>query len=165
MGGDIEHCSVAKFGHRGRGTKLACSPVHSADRLIGSAVEWAGLFIWLPARSADARRNLLVPLWIYQGGADMSTDTSPPSHEPEPYGPGSYMSFVRGPGHRPPMSKRNKAFLWIFLAIQAIFLGWTIYTGVATPQTGLGLPLGLWAVSVVIGGATYLIWQLPRNRR
>jgi hypothetical protein len=95
----------------------------------------------------------------------MSTDTSPPSPEPEPLGPGSYMSIVRGPGHRPPMSKRNKVFLWVFLAIQAIFLGWTIYTGVATPQTGLGLPLGLWAVSVVIGGAIYLIWQLPRNRR
>jgi hypothetical protein len=44
-------------------------------------------------------------------------------------------------------------------------LGWTIYTGVATPQTGLGLPLGLWTVAVVIGGAIYLIWQLPRNRR
>jgi hypothetical protein len=95
----------------------------------------------------------------------MSTDTSPPSQEPEPYGPGSYMSFLRGPGHRPPMSKRNKVLLWVFLAIQAIFLGWTIYTGVATPQTGLGLPLGLWAVSVVIGSAIYLIWQLPRNRR
>jgi hypothetical protein len=92
----------------------------------------------------------------------MSKDTSSPSEEPEPYGPGSYMSFVRGPGHRAPMSKRNKVFLWAFLAIQAIFLGWTIYTGVATPQTGLGIPLGLWAVSVVIGGAIYLICQLPR---
>jgi hypothetical protein len=95
----------------------------------------------------------------------MSTDTSPPSQEPEPYGPGSYMSFLRGPGHRPPMSKRNKVLLWVFLAIQAIFLGWTIYTGVATPQTGLGLPLGLWAVTDVILIAIYLIWQLPRNRR
>jgi hypothetical protein len=97
----------------------------------------------------------------------MSTDTPPPSPEPEPepYGPGSYMSIVRARGHRPPMSKRNKVLLWVFLAIQAVFLGWTIYTGVATPPTGLGLPLGLWAVAVVIGGAIYLIWQLPHNRR
>lgn len=95
----------------------------------------------------------------------MSPDASPPSREPEPYGPGSYMSIVRGRGHRAPMSKGNKVFLLVFLAIQAIFLGWTIYTGVATPQTGLGLPIGLWAVSVVIGGAIYLMRQLPRNRR
>src|SRR5580704_6922977 len=62
-------------------------------------------------------------------------------------------------------SRRTGGWRWVFLAIQAIFLGWTIYTGVATPQTGLGLPLGLWTVAVVIGGAIYLIWQLPRNRR
>ena len=92
----------------------------------------------------------------------MSTDQSPPPPEPGPYGPGSYMSIVRGRGHRSPMSKRNRVFLWVFLAIQVIFLGWTIYTGVATPQSGLGLPLGLWAASVVIGGAIYLICQLPR---
>src|ERR1700733_888463 len=110
MGSGIEHCSVAKFGQRGRGTKLAWSPVHSADRLIGSAVELAGLFIRPPARSADARRNLPVPLWRYQGGADMSTDTSQPEPEPEPYGPGSYMNIVRGGGHGPPMSNRNKVF-------------------------------------------------------
>lgn len=95
----------------------------------------------------------------------MSTGQSPPSHEPEePYGPGSYMSFVRGRGHRPPMSKRNRVFLWVFLAIQVAFLGWTIYTGVATPQSGLGLQIGLWAASAVIGGAIYLIYQLPRSR-
>src|ERR1700733_7744093 len=95
--------------------------------------------------------------WRHSGdtkeASDMRTDTSPPEPEPEPepYGPGSYMSFVRGRGHRAPMSKRNKVFLWVFLAIQVIFLAWTIYTGVATPQSGLGLPLGLWAASVVIG--------------
>jgi hypothetical protein len=92
----------------------------------------------------------------------MSTDQSPPSQEPEPYGPGSYMSIVRGRGHRPPMSKGNRVFLWVFLAIQVIFLGWTIYTGVATPQSGLGLQLGLWAATAVIGGGIYLIYQLPR---
>ena len=97
----------------------------------------------------------------------MSTDQSPPSREPEPepYGPGSYMTILRGGGHRPPMSKRNRVFLSVFLAIQVVFLGWTIYTGVATPQSGLGLQLGLWAVSVVIGGTIYLIYQLPRGRR
>ena len=29
------------------------------------------------------------------------------------------------------MKKRNRAFLRVFLAIQMIFLGWTIYTGVS----------------------------------
>jgi hypothetical protein len=95
----------------------------------------------------------------------MRTNQSPPTREPPPYGPGSYMSIVRGRGHRPPMRKRNLVFLWAFLAIQVIFLGWTIYTGVATPQNGIGLQMGLWAVTDVIGVAIYLIYQLPRNQR
>ena len=94
----------------------------------------------------------------------MSADTSPPSREPPPYGPGSYMSIVRVRGHRPPMGKRNRVFLWVFLAIQVIFLGWIIYTGVSAPQSGLGIQIGLWAVTAVILGAIYLLWQLPRNR-
>ena len=94
----------------------------------------------------------------------MSTNTSPPSQEPPSYGPGSYMSILRVRGHRPPMRKRNRVFLWVFLAIQVIFLGWTIYTGVSAPQSGLGIQIGLWAVTAVILIAIYLIWQLPRNR-
>jgi hypothetical protein len=37
------------------------------------------------------------------------------------------------PGIRPPVGKRNRVFLWVFLAIQMIFLGWTIYAGVSAP--------------------------------
>jgi hypothetical protein len=107
--------------------------VHSADRLIGSAVRPAG-FIHPAARQISrCAADLLLPPWMYQGGTGMSIDQSPPSPEQGPYGPGSYMSIVRGRGHRLPMSKRNRVFLWVFLAIQVIFLGWTIYTGVATP--------------------------------
>jgi hypothetical protein len=62
------------------------------------------------------------------------------------------------------MRKRNRVFLWVFLAIQVIFLGWTIYTGVSAPQSGLGIQIGLWAVTTVILIAIYLIWQLPRSR-
>ena len=62
------------------------------------------------------------------------------------------------------MKKRNRAFLRVFLAIQMIFLGWTIYTGVSAPQSGLGIQIGLWAVTAVILIAIYLIRQLPRNR-
>ena len=94
----------------------------------------------------------------------MSTNTSSPLQEPPSYGPGSYMSILRVRPHRPPMRKRNRVFLWVFLAIQVIFLGWTIYAGVSAPQSGLGIQIGLWAVTAVILGATYLIWQLPRNR-
>lgn len=93
----------------------------------------------------------------------MSTNPSPPAREPPSYGPGSYMSILRVRGHRPPMRKRNRVFLWVFLAIQVIFLGWTIYAGVSAPQSGLGIQIGLWAVTAVILIAIYLIWQLPRN--
>ena len=95
----------------------------------------------------------------------MSTNTSPPTQQPLPYGPGSYMTFLRVRGHRPPPRKRNRVFLWVFLAIQVIFLGWVIYAGVSAPQNGLGLQMGLWAVTDVITGAAYLICQLARNPR
>ena len=94
----------------------------------------------------------------------MSPNTSPPSRESPPHGPGSYMTFLRGGGHRPPMRKRNRVLLWVFLVIQVIFLGWVIYAGVSAPQSGLGIQMGLWAVTDVILAAIYLIWQLPRNR-
>ena len=75
------------------------------------------------------------------------------------------MSILRVRGHRPPPRKRNRVFLWVFLAIQVIFLGWVTYAGVSAPQNGLGLQMGLWAVTLVITCAIYLIWQLPRNPR
>jgi hypothetical protein len=94
----------------------------------------------------------------------MSPNTSPPTQEPPPYGPGSYMSILRVRGHKPPM-KGKRVFLWVFLAIQVIFLGWVIYAGVSAPQNGLGIQMGLWAVTDVIAVAIYLIYQLPRTPR
>jgi len=72
------------------------------------------------------------------------------------------------PGVQPPR-KRHRVFLWVFLPIQVIFLGWVIYAGVSAPQSGwspgVGLQVGLWAVADVILGAAYLICQLPRGPR
>jgi len=75
------------------------------------------------------------------------------------------MSIVRVRGHRPPPRKRNRVFLWVFLAIQVIFLGWVIYAGVSAPQSGIGIQMGLWAVTDVILVVIYLICQLPRRPR
>ena len=75
------------------------------------------------------------------------------------------MSILRVRGHKPPPRKRNRVFLWVFLAIQVIFLGWVIYAGVSLPQNGLGIQMGLWALTDVILGAIYLICQLPRRPR
>jgi hypothetical protein len=94
----------------------------------------------------------------------MGTDT-PPTQEPPPYGPGSYMSISRVRGRKPPSGKRNQVFLWVFLPIQVIFLGWVIYAGVSLPSKGLGIQMGLWALADVILIAIYLIWQLPRKAR
>jgi hypothetical protein len=98
----------------------------------------------------------------------MSTNT-PPTQQPPPYGPGSYMSILRVRGHKPPPRKRNRVFLWVFLAIQVIFLGWTIYAGVSAPQSGyspgVAIQVGLWVLTDVILGAIYAIWQLPRSPR
>jgi hypothetical protein len=50
------------------------------------------------------------------------------------------------------------------LGIQVIFLGWVIYSGVSALQNGLGLQIGLWAVTFVITCAIPLNFQLPRRR-
>jgi hypothetical protein len=98
----------------------------------------------------------------------MSTNTSPPT-QPPPYGPGSYMSILRVRGPKPPPGKRHRVFLWVFLAIQVIFLGWVIYAGVSAPQSGwspgVGPQMGLWAVTDAILGAIYCICQLARTPR
>lgn len=95
----------------------------------------------------------------------MGADTSPPTQQPPPYGPGSYMSILRVRGQKPPPSKGNRVFWWVFLAIQVMFLGWVIYAGVSLPQNGIGIQMGLWAVTDVILVAINLIWQLPRRPR
>jgi len=95
----------------------------------------------------------------------MGANTSPSTQEPSPYGPGSYMSILRVRGKKQPQRKKNRVFWWVFLAIQVIFLGWVIYAGVSRPQNGLGIQMGLWAVTDVILIAVYLIGQLPRRSR
>ncbi len=99
----------------------------------------------------------------------MSTNTSPPTQQPPPYGPGSYMSILRVRGHKPPPRKRNRVFLWVFLAIQVIFLGWVIYAGMSLPQSGpsngLAIQIGLWVLTDLFLGVIYLICQLRRRPR
>ena len=84
----------------------------------------------------------------------MSTNTSPPTQQP--------------PQVQPPR-KRRRVFVWVFLAIQVIFLIWVISAGVSAPQSGwsagVGLQVGLWVLTDVIAGAIYLICQLPRSPR
>jgi hypothetical protein len=88
----------------------------------------------------------------------MSTNTSPPTRQPSPY----------RPGQQPPR-KRHRVFLWVFLAIQVIFLGWVIYAGVSLPQSGpsngLAVQIGLWVLTDLVLGVIYLIWQLRRKQR
>jgi len=87
----------------------------------------------------------------------MSTNTSPPTRQPSPYRPGQ------------PPRKRHRVFLWVFLAIQVIFLGWVIYAGVSLPQSGpsngLAIQIGLWVLTDLVLGVIYLIRQLPRRPR
>jgi hypothetical protein len=68
-----------------------------------------------------------------------------------------------------PPRKRRRVFVWVFLAIQVIFLGWVIYAGVSLPQSGpsngLAIQMGLWVLTDVILGVIYLIRQLPRTPR
>jgi hypothetical protein len=84
----------------------------------------------------------------------VSTNTSPPTQQP--------------PQVQPPR-KRRRVFVWVFLAIQVIFLGWVIYAGVSLPQSGpsngLAIQMGLWVLTDVILGVIYLIRQLPRTPR
>ena len=84
----------------------------------------------------------------------MSTNTSPPTQQP--------------PQVQPPR-KRRRVFVWVFLAIQVIFLGWVIYAGVSLPQSGpsngLAIQMGLWVLTDVILAVIYLIRQLPRTPR
>ncbi len=84
----------------------------------------------------------------------MSINTSSPTRQPSPYRPG-----------QPPPRKRHRVFLWVFLAIQVIFLTWVISAGVSAPQYGVGLQIGLWVLTDVISSAIYATCQLPRRPR
>jgi hypothetical protein len=84
---------------------------------------------------------------------------------------GTTMTASKGrqPPQVQPRRRRHRVFLWVYLAIQVIFLGWVIYAGVSAPQSGpspgVGLQMGLWAVTDVIVAAIYGICQLPRGPR
>jgi hypothetical protein len=88
----------------------------------------------------------------------MGSNTSPPTQQPSPHRPG-----------QPPPRKRQRVFLWVFLAIQVIFLGWVIYAGVSLPQSGPSngpaIQIGLWVLTDLVLGVIYLICQLPRRPR
>jgi hypothetical protein len=86
--------------------------------------------------------------------------------------------------------KPHRIFLWIFLAVQVIFLVWVIVgasTGSGTPKEcrgltgqdlqnckdashvgttiGVGLVIGLWAAVDIILGLSYFIYRLSRRGR
>lgn len=85
----------------------------------------------------------------------MSTNTSPPTKQTPPYGPG-----------QPPPRKTNRVFLWVFVAIQVIFVGWVVYKGVSAPQNGgVAIQMGTWVLTDVVLGVIYMICQLPRTPR
>lgn len=96
-----------------------------------------------------------------------------------------------GPHHepRPAPKKRRRVFLWIFLAVQVLFLVWVITgaaSGSGTPEDcrgltgddlrlcedagdagtviGVGLVIGLWAAVDVILGFTYVVYRLASRR-
>ncbi|MDR6976851.1 hypothetical protein J2X68_003544 [Streptomyces sp. 3330] len=89
----------------------------------------------------------------------------------------------------PRPKKRHRVFLWIFLAIQILFLIWVITgaaSGSGTPEDcrgltgdnlklcedaddvgttiGVGLIIGLWAAVDVILGFTYVVYRLATRR-
>jgi hypothetical protein len=92
----------------------------------------------------------------------MSADTSPSQ---EPYWPGQPRPKKPYWPELPPPWKKHQSVLSVLLAIQAIFLGWVIYSAVSAPQKGLGLQLGLWAMTFVITCAILLILQLRHSPR
>lgn len=81
--------------------------------------------------------------------------------------------------------KRHRIFMWVFLAIQLIFLLWVILgaqSGAGTPDDcgtlsreacndadnagtaiGVGLVIALWAATDVILGITYAVYRLARR--
>jgi hypothetical protein len=87
----------------------------------------------------------------------------------------------------PPVKKRKRVFMWVFLAIQVLFLIWVI-AGAASghhvsaadcagldTQTcqsaadagttiGVGLVIAFWAVVDVILGVTYAVVRLARRQ-
>ncbi|MFJ9598640.1 hypothetical protein [Streptomyces althioticus] len=94
-----------------------------------------------------------------------------------------------GPPPQPPSKKKHRVFLWVFLAIQVVFLVWVILgitQGSGTPEQcrgrtgddldlcnsasdagtaiGVGLVIAVWAAVDVILGITYAIYRLATRR-
>ncbi|MFF5341831.1 hypothetical protein ACFY4H_14085 [Streptomyces althioticus] len=94
-----------------------------------------------------------------------------------------------GPPPQPPPRRKHRVFLWVFLAIQVVFLVWVIWgitQGSGTPEQcrgrtgddldlcnsasdagtaiGVGLVIAVWAAVDVILGITYGIYRLATRR-
>jgi hypothetical protein len=123
--------------------------------------------------------------------------TDPPHSQPPQWGPPSEGQPQPPGGGPPPRSapaakgkKHHRIFLWIFLAVQAIFLLWVILgasTNEDNPEScaeltgdalklcqdagdvgtaiGVGLIIGLWVAVDVILGISYGIYRLSRRPR
>ncbi|MEU9731115.1 hypothetical protein [Streptomyces sp. NPDC048002] len=118
----------------------------------------------------------------------------PPGAAPPP---GAWPTPPQGPtpsgyqqaGPTPQPKKRRPVFLWIFLAIQILFLIWVITgaaSGSGTPEEcrgltgsdldlcedagdvgttiGVGLIIGLWAAVDIILGFSYVVYRLATRR-
>jgi hypothetical protein len=114
--------------------------------------------------------------------------TPPPDAWPTPPQWPPPSGYQQG-GTTPKPKKRRRIFLWLFLAIQVLFLIWVITgaaSGSGTPEgcrgltgddlelcedasdvgttIGVGLVIALWAAVDVILGFTYLIYRLASRR-
>lgn len=120
-----------------------------------------------------------------QWGPSTPQDAGPPPNGwPAPPAASSYRAQST-----PPPRKRRRAFLWVFLAVQVLFLCWVITgaaSGSGTPAgcrgltgddltlcedaddtgtaIGVGLVIALWAAADIILGLTYLVFRLARRR-
>lgn len=108
------------------------------------------------------------------------------SQDPQAWGP---REPQRPPPQGPPPKKRRRVFLWVFLAIQILFLIWVITgaaSGSGTPEgcqgltgdeldtcnaasdvgttIGVGLMIALWAAVDVILGFSYVVYRLASRR-
>lgn len=119
---------------------------------------------------------------------DSQGSTPPPDGWPTPpQRPPPSSPYQGGPPPQP--KKRRRVFLWLFLAVQLLFLIWVITgasTASGTPEDcrsltgddlklcedasevgttiGVGLIIGLWAAVDVILGFTYVVYRLASRR-
>ena len=131
------------------------------------------------------RRRAGEPRW----GPSAPQDPRPPREDrpvpPAGSPPGS--PYQVQPGAAP--KKRRRVFLWVFLAVQVLFLIWVISgaaSGSGTPAEcrgrtgddlalcedagdvgttiGVGLVIALWAAADIILGITYFVFRLAGRR-